>query len=260
MDENQKLALRKQIFGKRYGALLGSGADRFGNYKKSYGGGTPLPKGEKAPSEEWVKDNRQMQPRDDDGKFTYNAVNGIELKYGPSRGTTENPLLRGAKLKMIKEGQKLKFEDGKVLTAVGGYDFSRNFNEYSETFGFGEDLDESLFMKKEGRPSKAEKEAPEGYIGEVDLRKMGTTQKQKLLDRFSNTTRNFVPTAKRAETSRLVSPEATILSKLEKDGLTKHFIYESNKQLGNALKEEKRNASQEENKLGYEQALKYFGR
>ena len=75
----------------------------FGNYQEGVGGGgSPEPKNpaQRAPgvnSEYREENNDTMQPRTDDGKFTYKSVNGksIDPKYGPSRGKTVNPLLTG---------------------------------------------------------------------------------------------------------------------------------------------------------------------
>lgn len=41
-------------------------ADKLGNFQEAPGGGKPLGKGEKAPSKDWVRKNRKMQPRDND--------------------------------------------------------------------------------------------------------------------------------------------------------------------------------------------------
>lgn len=75
----------------------------FGNYDEGTGGGgSPKPRSpaQRAPgvnSEYRQENNDTMQPRTSDGKFTYKSVNGksIDPKYGPSRGTTVNPLLTG---------------------------------------------------------------------------------------------------------------------------------------------------------------------
>lgn len=75
----------------------------FGTYQEGIGGGgSPKPKNpaQRAPgvnSDYRSSNNDTMQPRTDDGKFTYKSVNGesINPKYGKSRGTTVNPLLTG---------------------------------------------------------------------------------------------------------------------------------------------------------------------
>lgn len=81
----------------------------FGEYKEAPGGGTPVGKGTKHPegagrggyNNAGRPGHRESdQPRTEDGKFTYNAVNGKELKEiskvdGHSRGTTIPPTLTG---------------------------------------------------------------------------------------------------------------------------------------------------------------------
>lgn len=75
----------------------------FGDYQEGVGGGaSPEEKNpnQRAPgvnSKYRQQNNDTMQPRTDDGKFTYKSVNGhsIDPKYGPSRGKTVNPLLTG---------------------------------------------------------------------------------------------------------------------------------------------------------------------
>ena len=83
---------------------FGGYKSRYGKYEEAYGGGTPLPKGEKAPSEAWLAEHRKMQPRDPDGRFGYNANNGKELKYfvnGKSRGKTVPHYIRHLQLGLI---------------------------------------------------------------------------------------------------------------------------------------------------------------
>ena len=83
---------------------LGGWKKNYGKYEESYGGGTPLPKGKKAPSHEWLEEHRKMQPRDPDGRFGYNANNGKELKYfvnGKSRGKTVPHYIRHMQLDLI---------------------------------------------------------------------------------------------------------------------------------------------------------------
>ena len=78
----------------------------FGQYQEALGGGSP--KGgiwggsngrigweeRKKMGEVKEGEDRQSQPRDKSGHFTYNSVNGKETKY-PGRGETVNPLLTG---------------------------------------------------------------------------------------------------------------------------------------------------------------------
>ena len=60
-------------------AILGENKGKIGEYQEAPGGGTPLAAGQKAPSKEWVAENRKMQPRDENGQFTYNSANAKPL-------------------------------------------------------------------------------------------------------------------------------------------------------------------------------------
>ena len=162
--------------------LLGEGANKLGHFSESTGGGVPLAKGEK------LKDHpvhRVQQPRDDEGKFTYNSVNGKELKYGPSRGTTIPPFLKGVKLTFFQPGTKLKIDgpDGikiklstinmtvdEIVAACKHY-----IEDESGFLGMGE----GSSITKKGRKSKEEKEADAGIIGYQDPKTLSEgTQKQ----------------------------------------------------------------------------------
>lgn len=255
-DERTKLERRKKLFGKRWGAILGSGADKAGHYTESYGGGTPLKAGEKAPSQQWVEDNRQMQPRDEDGKFTYNAVNFIPLKY-KSRGKTESPLLRGAKIPFFKEGQKFKFEGDNVVVSVAKMDFSDQFREFSQELGFGGDIDESLFSKKEGRPSKVEKSSEEGYLGDIELSKIGKTQKEKIMDKFANKTQKvFKRRVEQAGAKELFGPDTTVARKELKNDMVKNIILTINALTKRAMSRGKKKTKETSE---MRQASKLFG-
>ena len=94
---------------------------REGHFQEATGGGTPIPKGEKLKDHPEV--HRVMQPRDDDGQFTYNAVNNIPLKYGPTRGTTIPPLLAGMKINFVNKKKDAVVLDGLVYLA--GLDFTK---------------------------------------------------------------------------------------------------------------------------------------
>ncbi len=91
----------------------------FGKYEEGVGGGdSPQPRNysQRAPgvnSEHRRENNDTMQPRTDDGKFTYKSVNGksINPKYGPSRGTTVNPLLTGGKNGVQIDEVKRQFQE-----------------------------------------------------------------------------------------------------------------------------------------------------
>lgn len=118
------------------------GKPEIGDYEEYPGGGTPLPKGAKAPSKAWVEANRKMQPRDTNGQFTYNSANKKPLEYGPSRGKSIPPFLRGVELTFAKKSGKGAFigVDGKkyklpenIKTAA---DFVNSFKEHTEGEGF----------------------------------------------------------------------------------------------------------------------------
>lgn len=142
-------------------------ATAIGTYKESYGGGTPLAKGEKAPSEEWLKENRVQQPRDADGQFTYNSANNKELKYGPSRGKTIPPFLLGSKcLYAIKKKSSVAF-GGKVYWAgvdMSLEEFIAECQEYRPESKIRQPM-----KGKPGGGSKAEKDfikqGGKGFIG-----------------------------------------------------------------------------------------------
>lgn len=107
-----------------------------GHFEEAPGGGTPLPKGAKAPSKAWVDANRKMQPRDTNGQFTYNSANKKPLEYGPSRGKTVPPFLAGFRVTFAKKsgrGAVINL-DGKMYTLPEGIksraDFQRAYMEY----------------------------------------------------------------------------------------------------------------------------------
>lgn len=150
-------------------ALPEEAKEKIGGYKEAPGGGTPLGAGEKAPSKEWVAANRKMQPRDADGQFTYNSVNAKPLEYGPSRGKTVPPFLRGVQQNFAhKKGDVIIGEDGKRYLAtvdLTADDLVNTYKRYIESKGdFA--VGESAFKGKAGRQSKKEKEAiSKGYTG-----------------------------------------------------------------------------------------------
>ena len=99
---------------KKIEAMEGS---RFGTYQEGVGGGaSPQPlkpgtHGHGVNSDHRQENNDTMQPRTDDGKFTYKSVNGqsIDPKYGPSRGKTVNPLLTGGENGIMIEDVEKEF-------------------------------------------------------------------------------------------------------------------------------------------------------
>ena len=136
---------------------------REGHFQEATGGGTPIPKGEKLKDHPEVK--RVMQPRDDDGQFTYNAVNNIPLKYGPTRGTTIPPLLAGMKINFVNKKKDAVVLDG--LVYVAGLDFTKEelmemLNDYTIDEEKGKitwnKLPDAEMARKRGRRSQAEKD------------------------------------------------------------------------------------------------------
>ena len=167
--------------------ILGENAKKIGTFKESTGGGTPLAKGEKLKDHPEAK--RVQQPRDENGQFTYNSVNGKELKYGPSRGTTVPPFLKGIKLTFCQPGTKLKISDSEVLIMTIDMSVEQivaNCKRYFESEGGFAGMGEGTSIKKMGRKSKEEKEASTGQVGYVDPQSLssGTQQKMKEAKKF----------------------------------------------------------------------------
>lgn len=92
----------------------------FGNYNEYHGGGTPIMQGGGRGA--WHKagepGHRDDQPRTEDGKFTYNSVNGkgLSSESDPTRGKTVNPLLTGG-----KNGVKIKDVEKQFSEKSGAY-------------------------------------------------------------------------------------------------------------------------------------------
>ena len=151
------MATQKKTWKELFGATAkASGGTEIGKFKESTGGGTPMAKGQKidhvadTPKEadEYRKNHpgalvRVSQPRDKDGQFTYNSANKKELEYGPSRGKTIPPFLKGVTLTFAKKSGKGSFVgvDGKkyklpenITTAE---EFVKAFTEHTEGEGFG---------------------------------------------------------------------------------------------------------------------------
>lgn len=132
-----------------------SNINKMGSFQESTGGGTPLKKGEKL--KDHPEAHRESQPKDEKGRFTYNAVNGKGLKYGPSRGTTISPLLKGVKLTYaIKTDTVINYNG---LTHLAG--INATSEEFIEMFRNIDDLKkllEETAERKKGRKSNREKE------------------------------------------------------------------------------------------------------
>lgn len=137
--------------------LLGNQAtEQMGTFEESWGGGKPLKAGQKAPSQQWVEENRVMQPRDKKGRFTYNAVNLKDLKYKASRGKTPMPFLNKEKFKeLFSRSEVLVVNENNRQKIIAHADFSTLFKalkEYDEANGFNIET-----STKRGRYSKEEK-------------------------------------------------------------------------------------------------------
>lgn len=164
--------------------ILGEAYKKIGSYKEATGGGTPLEKGEKL--EDHPEAHRVKQPRDEEGKFTYNSVNGKELEYGPSRGTTVPPFLRGIKLTFCQPGTKLKIEgeDGikiKIMTIdMSVSEIVNACKKYIAAEGGFSGMGEGSSITKTGRKSASEKAAAVGQIGYKDVATMGDKTKEKI--------------------------------------------------------------------------------
>lgn len=148
--------------------------DKIGSYDEAPGGGTPLPYGTKAPSPQWVREHRKMQPRNPDGTFGYNSQNGKDLKYGPSRGVTVPHFLRGVELNFLEKGSKYIVKEGSQyatyilamnLTKENLVQICKQYRSYQGGF-LG--AHQEIMEKKKGRHSKEENEAiAKGEEGEV---------------------------------------------------------------------------------------------
>ena len=166
--------------------ILGESSEKIGNYTESTGGGTPLKKGEKLKDHPEAK--RVQQPRDEDGQFTYNSVNGKGLKYGPSRGTTVPPFLRGVKLTFCEPGTKLKVEgdDGikvKIMTIdMSVEEIVNACKEYIESEEGFAGMGEGSSVTKKGRKSKEELAAKPGQIGTVDPKTLSQKTQKEMSD------------------------------------------------------------------------------
>lgn len=85
---------------KKMASIKDTEGGNFGGYKEYNGGGTPVgghfggQSGRVGWKQRGEPGHREEQPRTNDGKFTYNSVNGMETKYD-GRGKTVNPLLTG---------------------------------------------------------------------------------------------------------------------------------------------------------------------
>ena len=178
------------------GKLGKESLDKIGTYKEAPGGGTPLGHGQKAPSKEWVEEHRVMQPRDENGQFTYNSANAKPLKFKrPNRKPRENgseyyhtipPFLRGIELTFAEKGQVLKTKDGKKWQySLSTIDMSveqmiENCKNYIESEGGFAGMGEGSTIDKKGRRANVEKKAKAGAVDRTpfDFSKAGKSTQE----------------------------------------------------------------------------------
>lgn len=162
-----------KIFKKQLEDLTGQKQDQIGTYTEAPGGGTPLARGTKAPSDEWVKEHRQMQPRDPEtGKFEYNNANAKGTKY-PSRGEKTPMFIAGVGFdkifdKISKTEHNIITDEGKTATArfdMTKGEFIEALKNASEHLGF---TTRWSVEEKKGRHTNEEKQALDnGVRGKV---------------------------------------------------------------------------------------------
>lgn len=192
------------------------------------GGGTPIPKGHKRTTEK-----RVMQPRDPDtGHFTYNADAELSLKYkSHGKGNADPVALRRMTLNGdIKKGDVVNWGESTFIAiedidARKIKDFLRHYDpETGEFYSYGTDgIDfnamgkakqiregfteingkvlanklSDLFVKKQGRMAKSEKEGIEQgdkrVVGHVDLDKVGDRTKNEVASKLASYKAGFYP-------------------------------------------------------------------
>lgn len=152
--------MAKDTISEKKGLLTSKGENRIGTFDEGYGGGTPIEAGKKAPSDDWKEAHRVKQPRDAEGKFTYNSANAKELKYGPSRGITTPPFLLGLKMpNVIKKGTATVI-DGKTYVIQSDMTLDEFIDKCKDKLEMDKFAKEIIGRKK-GRKSEAEKEQME---------------------------------------------------------------------------------------------------
>lgn len=139
-----------------------------GHYQEAPGGGTPLAKGQKAPSKQWVDDNRQMQPRDENGQFTYNAANFKDRKYDyHGKADSDMPWLKGHQNFAVKTGDTIVFSDKtyKALSEMTLQELSDKYKSHNIFADNAEEVNKALATKKGKKATIAKKAIEEGKEG-----------------------------------------------------------------------------------------------
>ena len=189
----------------------GDKSKNFGEFDEAPGGGTPAQGGGRGAMKKnfVVADSpkdpeaieakakgepvRYMQPRNEDGTFTYNSANGKELSTKKSRGHTDIPWLAGVDLTFLKKGAVFSYEkDGqKVERLLSGITLSAEelhdaLSIYLEDErGFAGIVGGAI--TKKGRTSNVEREkistGEKGKINQLNdkqLENMSDTRKEEL--------------------------------------------------------------------------------
>lgn len=168
-------------------AIMGDeNSKKIGTFKESTGGGTPLKKGEKLKDHPEAK--RVQQPRDENGQFTYNAANAKPLKYGPSRGDTIPPYLRGVDLTAIVKKNNAIVYNGLTYLANMKMSAQQILDRFKEWDGNNFKGMNNDVIAKKGRKSNLEKEAiaqnKQGIVATKD-QKTETTPKSGNITKLS---------------------------------------------------------------------------
>lgn len=178
LSENVKDMRRHvgKIFGKKQ-------AQKIGTYQEAPGGGTAVDGGGRGAMKKNFKvvnskeeadaireENpkaviRYNQPRDEDGRFTYNSANGKPIQEDKSRGVTVPPFLRGAKMVfatkkrgIVSEGTTWNFN----INMTAG-ELTSKFQDIFRAKNAADSVE-----RKKGRKSNVEKQAikkkNEGFV------------------------------------------------------------------------------------------------
>lgn len=125
---------------------------------------------------------RYMQPRNEDGTFTYNSVNGKGLSTNKSRGTSDIPWLAGIDLTFMVKGAVFKTTDPELKRLMSSITLTEEEMHdamaiyFSNKGGFAGIV--GAVITKKGRESKAEKSGDYGKVSTADTSKMSeNTQK-----------------------------------------------------------------------------------
>ena len=205
-------------------ALIGDkNAAKMGNYKEATGGGTPLEPGEKLKDHPEAK--RVMQPRDENGQFTYNSVNFKERKYDyHGKADTIPPFLKGVNLSyFVKRDSEINYNGmihlaGIEMTASEIIDQVRTWREQG---GFGKL--ETEIKGKVGRRSNENK-------GKMAVGKEGILKDDTEITP-GKTKKDFVGKLQKAlEDYKAKKVNEEVLKKQEKEGRVEKRLAKKNPQ------------------------------